>query len=903
MMITGVVFLIAEKEYYQLEVNRLINLLDTNIDRGLLSRTATKKQREYGKNYLPYNNKKGIFTIFFDQFRDFMIIVLMFATLISLIMGEIGDGITIFSIIVLNAIMGFIQEYRAEKSLLALKVLTSPKARLKRDGKIIEINAEELVPGDIIFLESGDKVPADARIIKTKGLQLDESLLTGESVPVNKNEGILYAKDLSPGSQTNMLFMGTTVTRGKALAVIVNTGTNTEMGKIAIMLKEGKRDLTPLQKRLKHLGKWLVIFSILITLLIVVIGILKGQSIYQMFLAGVSLAVAAIPEGLPAIVTLALALGVQKMIKKNAIVRRLPAVESLGCATIICSDKTGTLTQNQMTLSKVYFNHRVEGFKSIIKDTQLEKILSIGAICNSAELIEEEKQGTLNKVKKILLGNKVPEFLGDPTDIALVKAIYKFKLNITELRERYRVLYEEPFDSSRKSMSVIIEKANKERELWIKGAPEVLIKLSKKIMINSREEDLNPEIRDEVIQAANSMAHEALRVLAIAYRPLNPKIIKDKIYQYEDNLILLGLIGLIDPPRPEVYEAVNKCFKAGIRPIMITGDHVITARVIAEELGISPGYKKVLTGSDIKKADDNELKELVKDINVFARVTPEDKLRIVKTLKSSGEIVAMTGDGVNDAPAVKEADIGIAMGEKGTDVTKEVSSLILSDDNFASIVSAIEEGRKIYNNIRKFIRYLLSCNIGELLSIFMAITMGLPLPLIPIQILWVNLVTDGLPALALGMDEDSDDVMERKPRPPEESIFAHGMVFHILSQGIFIGISTIIAYLMGLYILNSDLNVARTMAFSTLVFSQLFFVFSCRSENHTFWEISPFSNLYLIIAVIISILMQLSVIYIPIISQFFHTSILDLHQWIIVLFLSTWSTILLELFNKIMKKK
>lgn len=898
--VIGGIFLLAGEETYRIYKQKLIDILATSTEKGLSSREVIKRQRKYDLNKLPHKSRKGIISIFFDQFRDFMIIVLIAATILSLLMGEVTDSITISAIIILNAIMGIIQEYRAEKSLVALKKLTAPKAKVIRDNKITKVNAEELVPGDIIFLEVGNKVPADARILEAQSLQTEESVLTGESIPVSKIEKKLYAKDLPPGSQINMLFMGTTITRGKAKAVVTTTGLETEMGKIANLLGENNRKLTPLQKRLKHLGKWLVIISILITILIVVIGVLKGQSIYQMFLAGVSLAVAAIPEGLPAIVTLALAFGVQKMIKKNAIVRRLPAVETLGCATVICSDKTGTLTQNKMILDQIFINHKFIDVNSNIEIGKIKKILRIGGLCNSVQLKEQEKQGPFVKVKEMFVGNKPPEFLGDPTDIALVRALYDFDLSYTKLQNKFEVLAEKAFDSRSKRMSVLVQDLEQNKELWIKGAPEVILELSSYIEIGGEVRKLTPDLKREIYRANNRMAEGALRVLALAYRSIKGRRVKkDNIGKYENELILVGLTGLIDPPRPEVYEAVKDCKRAGIRPVMITGDHQVTAKVIAKELGIISGLNKVVVGNELQTLTDEKLQKEVKTTNVFARVSPADKLRIVKALKLKGEIVAMTGDGVNDAPALKEADIGVAMGEKGTDVAREVSSLILADDNFATIVVAVREGRKIYNNIRKFIRYLLSCNTGEILSIFMGIVMDLPLPLLPIQILWVNLVTDGLPALALGMGNDNDPVMNKPPRDPDESVFARGMISKILSQGVLIGISTMFAFLLGLFKLNMGINGARTMAFSTLVFSQLFFVFSCRSESKSFWQLSLLNNLYLLGAVFISTVMQLLVINHPYFNNIFQTSYLSLHQWLIVLFLSIWSTIFLEIINKI----
>lgn len=890
------------KEFYLLDKDELKDHLYFSEEEGLSSREARRRLSQFGENKIKERKKRSLLSIFIDQFRDFMIVVLLVATGLSFLMGEFTDGLTIFAIVILNGFMGFIQEYRAEKSLEELKKLASPKARVIRDSRIEEIDSRELVPGDLILLETGDKMPADARILFTRGLQVDESLLTGESIPVTKTAGNLHKRGIGVAEQRNMVFMGTTVTGGKGRAVVVSTGMNTEMGKIAHLLEEESNKLTPLQRRLKNLGKKLVFLSLLITVAIVFMGIMKGQSLYNMFLAGVSLAVAAIPEGLPAIVTLTLAIGVQKMIKNNAIVRKLPAVETLGCSTVICSDKTGTLTENQMTLKKVYINNRIKTFEENKKDILLEKILQIGALCSSVELKGEERNGRFSRLKGIINGNKIPEMIGDPTEIALVRAYYSQGYSFSELKSTHRILDEESFDPQRKRMSILVELPTGRQELWIKGAPEIILERCRFIEREGRRVELSSEEKRKIITANEEMASEALRVLAIAYRPFSSRIKGEGLARFESNLVFLGLVGLIDPPRKEAYQAVLSCFQAGIRPIMITGDQKLTARVIAGELGIIQDNEAVLTGEELAKLDFEQLKETVKDVQVFARISPEDKLRIVRALRENGEIVAMTGDGVNDAPAVKEADIGIAMGRKGTDVTREVASLILADDNFATIVKAIEEGRKIYNNIRKFIKYLLACNIGELLAIFLGIAMGLPLPLIPIQILWVNLVTDGLPALALGFDEDSDDLMKKKPRDPEESILSRGMIGHIISEGVLIGISAILAFLIGIYRLGGDLNVARTMAFSTLVFSQLFFVFSCRSEEHSFWELSPFGNLYLLGAVTISSLMQLAVIYLPFFSRFFRTEMLNLEQWLIVAFLSTWSTIFVDLLRKVIKR-
>lgn len=890
-----------EKQYYKMHVDNVIEELETSAESGLDTREANKRLRRVGSNLIADKSKRNIFSIFLDQFRDFMIIVLISAAVISFFMGETADSIVIFSIVVLNAIMGFVQEYKAERALEELKRMAAPLARVVRSGDIYREKPEVLVPGDIIVLSTGDKIPADARIIESSNLEVDQSILTGESNPVKKDVEMLYGKNITSADRKNILFMGAIITRGKARAVVVRTGSQTEMGRIADLIEDKEVGLTPLQKRLKHLGYWLVMLSIGITLAIVVIGIFKGHSFYQMLLAGISLAVAAIPEGLPAIVTLVLAFGVQKMIKKNAVVRKLHAVETLGSTTVICSDKTGTLTKNMMNLEKVFYNNQIRKFTGKTKQSELTKLLSIGALCNSSEVSRSQKDGPIKKIKDVIIGKTPPPLIGDPTDIALKKAIYNYNYSLEKLKENYEVLAVEEFDSSKKRMSALVKIDRDSEELWIKGAPEVILDRCETVFSNGKSSKLDKKKKQEIKEACDSMAKDALRVLAIAYRILPDKIKDDDMDKYENKLTFVGLVGLMDPPRDEAKEAVIRCHTAGIRPVMVTGDHSLTAKVIARKVGIIGKYDQVVDGTELSNISDRQFNILVKNRKVFARIVPEDKLKIIEVFQKTGEVVAMTGDGVNDAPALKKADIGIAMGKSGSDVAKEVSSLILTDDNFATIVAAIEEGRKIYNNIRKFIKYLLSCNIGELLTIFFGVTLGLPLPLIPIQILWVNLVTDGLPALALGIEDEDDLVMEMPPRAPDESIFAGGMLSRILSQGFLIGISTTIIYLYAIFRMNTGVELARTMAFSTLVFSQLFFVFSCRSDKKPFWWINPFSNIFLVLAVIISALMQLIVIYNPYLAEFFGTAVLDLNQWIWVLVMSCWSTVFLEIFFKFKK--
>ncbi|MFW6287638.1 MAG: cation-translocating P-type ATPase, partial [bacterium] len=616
----------VEREYYLLNREELINQFDLSLERGLTSREARRRQYEYGRNQLVETNSKNFFTIFFDQFKDFMIIVLMIATCLSFLMGEFSDGFTIFAIIILNGIMGFIQEYRAEKSLAELKKLAAPLAKVLRDGQIDEISSEELVPGDILLLETGDKIPADARILSARGLQTDESLLTGESVPVSKSEKEIITRGVDVVNQSNMVFMGTSITRGKCRAVVVSTGMETEMGKIAHLLEKDNNRLTPLQKRLKHLGKWLVLLSIIITLAIVIIGVLKGQSTYNMFMAGVSLAVAAIPEGLPAIVTLALAIGVQKMIRSNAIVRKLQAVETLGCSTVICSDKTGTLTENRMTLKKIYIDGKIRDFDSDKKNFLMEKILKIASLCSSVQLKSEERRGTLSKVREFFVGSHIPEMMGDPTEIALVRAYYQIGNYFSDLKNDYQVIGEESFNSERKRMSILVNTNDQRQELWIKGAAEVILDRSSFIEIEGKRIQLSHQQKEKILQATEEMAGEALRVLAVAYRSLRSNTKKDNLERLENELVFLGLVGMIDPPREEAYQAVSSCYQAGIKPIMITGDHSVTARVIAEELGIISKYDKVISGDELKGLGHTEFRRLVNEVKVYARISPADKL-------------------------------------------------------------------------------------------------------------------------------------------------------------------------------------------------------------------------------------------------------------------------------------
>ena len=883
------------ENWYNLTITETLSKLNTT-PKGLSNKEADKRLERYGPNAIKKKKKKPAWLILAGQFTDFMVLVLIGATVISAFLGEIADAVTILAIVIINAVLGFVQEFRAEKSLDALMKLTAPESAVLRNGKEVKVPAEQLVPGDIVSLNTGDKVPADCRLVETTSLSVEEASLTGESVPVKKTMDVISTRKVPLGDRNNMVFMGTSISRGRGRAVVAATGMNTEMGDIAGMMQEVGVNETPLQRRLASLGRWLVLFCLLVCALVVVTGVMRGEPLYRMFMAGVSLAVAAIPEGLPAIVTVALAIGVQKMIRRNAVIRRLPAVETLGCATVICSDKTGTLTQNQMTVRSLWLGEEIhvtgegytphgeflsDGRKTKVKGA-LEQALKIAAMCNNAQL---EK----NKIPVTGLFRRKQanwEINGDPTEGALLVMASKGGIWRENVEQREQPVYELPFDSERKCMTVVAKEKNGQMTAYTKGAPDVVIEKSTHYLENGEVKPMHSRVREEILTKNNLMARKALRVLALAYRPVD--FLNDG--NLESNLIFVGLAGMIDPPRPEAVKAIRTCKQAGIIPVMITGDHQATAQAIAEEMGLLDNDRIVLTGEQLDMLSHKELENAVERVAVYARVSPQHKLRIVKALKAIGHVVAMTGDGVNDAPAVKEADIGVAMGKTGTDVTKEASAMVLADDNFATIVAAVEEGRAIYDNIRKFIRYLLSCNVGEVLTMFLAALAGLPLPLLPIQILWVNLVTDGLPAMALGVDNADKDIMLRSPRHPKESIFSQGLSKKIAARGFQIGLGTLIVFTIGIWLGDGQLEIARTMAFSTLVFSQLFHVFDCKSERHTLFEVGIFSNMLLVAAVAISVTMQLSVIYLPFLQPIFKTVPLNAFHWMIILLTAGWRT-------------
>ncbi len=910
---------LSKQYWHTIPGEAILSMYHVDKKNGLQSSQVKESFEKYGLNQLNQSKKTSPFTLFLNQFKDFMVIVLLIATLISGLLGEYTDSITIIAIVIINAILGYIQEFKAEKSLQALKEMSAPHANVIRNGALITIPALEVVPGDIVKLEAGDRIPADIRLIETNELYHEESALTGESIPVNKMVEVIPYEDIPLGDQKNMAFMGTLITRGTGLGIVVETGMSTEMGKIADLIQSTEEMETPLQRRLEQLGKILVFLALGLTFLVVITGIWHGHQAYEMFLAGVSLAVAAIPEGLPAIVTIALALGVQRMIKRKAIVRKLPSVETLGCATVICSDKTGTLTQNKMTVTNIWAGGKDikvtgTGYTPLgefyhgsyqVKPERLKsltKLVEVGTLCNNAAIVESEyiKKGLFKK-------NKIDwKIQGDPTEGALIVLSEKAGYSKKKLNSIWNRVKEFPFDSSRKMMSTIVE-SNDKRMVAVKGAPDILLERCTSTIWEEKIVPLTPQIKRQVKLKIEEMANHALRNLGIAYKDIKSNEIVNSEEHAESNLVFVGIVGMIDPPRDEVKQAILTSRKAGIKTVMITGDHQATAVAIAKQLNILPPRGLTVNGQDLYNMSNNDFMDKVDDIYVYARVSPEHKLRIVKALQAKGHVVAMTGDGVNDAPAIKAADIGISMGITGTDVAKEASALVLSDDNYATIVAAIEEGRGIYDNIRKFIRYLLASNVGEILTMFFAMLLGLPLPLVPIQILWVNLVTDGLPAMALGVDPAEENIMNRIPRDSRESVFSRGLGWKIISRGFLIGIVTLTTFLLTYIQDPANLAKAQTMAFTTLVMAQLIHVFDCRSDISIFHR-NIFENKYLIFAVLSSILLLVGVIYIEPLQPIFRTVELNLNDWIVTLLfgaIPTFAFGIRKLFNhgKIALKK
>ncbi len=863
------------ENWYQKNINDVKKELATDIEKGLSSKQVEEKQQNVGFNELKARKKKSLIVKFLEQFKDFMIIVLIIAAIVSGIVGILeGEGITdtiiILIVVIVNAIIGVAQENKAEKSLEALQKLSAHASKVIRNGKMIVIPSRELVPGDVVVLETGDYVPADLRIIEAVNLKSQESALTGESVPVEKITEEIN-EEAGIGDRTNMLFSSSLITYGRGKGIVVETGMETEVGKIAEIINSSEEGTTPLQEKLNKLGKILGIAALAICVVIFIIGLLYGKEPIHMFMTAVSLAVAAIPEGLAAVSTIVLAIGVQRMVKKNAIVKRLPAVETLGSASVICSDKTGTLTQNKMTVQKIYVDNKLmdmENIKFVESKSDLESLIYNAMLCN------DTKVGANN------------ELAGDPTETALVDMGMNLDIDIDKIFSIDR-LNEIPFDSSRKLMTTV-HKIDNEYIVYTKGGVDELLKNCTSYIINGKIEKDLEEFKKSIYENNESMAKNALRVLAFGYKKIKklPES-KEEIEKLESDLIFVGMVGMIDPPREEAKKAVEKCKSAGIKTVMITGDHKITATAIAKQLGILENEDEAITGSELENMSDEELTKNIRNYSVYARVSPEHKVRIVRAWQANGEIVAMTGDGVNDAPALKNADIGCAMGVVGTDVAKEAADVILTDDNFATVVSAVEEGRRIYDNILKAIQFLLSSNVGEIIVLFVAILIT-PLlakwfnitnisalePLLPIHILWINLVTDSLPALALAVDPAAENIMQRKPNKKDKGIFTKGMTWRVIYQGIMIGFITLIAFIVGLATPGvtdeaAKIKIAQTMAFCVLALSELVHVFNIRNNKNSVFKTGILNNSKLILAILVSASFMFVILLIPGLREIF----------------------------------
>ncbi|XZJ59361.1 calcium-transporting P-type ATPase, PMR1-type [Clostridium perfringens] len=852
--------------WYKKSKNEILQELDVDEKNGLSSTEALRRLEKYGKNKLETKKKKTLFKQFLSQLKDVMIYILIIAAIISAFLGEISDALIILLVIIINAVIGVIQESKAEKALDALKELSTPKALVKRDGSLKEILSEDIVPGDIVIIDAGRYIPGDLRLIDTANLKIEESAFTGESVPSEKDASFLPDKEIPIGDQNNMAFMSTLATYGRGVGVVVGTGMNTEIGKIAKMIEQEENDETPLQKKLSELGKILGFLAVGICILIFIISFFQGRDLLEMFLTSISLAVAAIPEGLPAIVAIVLALGVQRMVKKNAIIRKLPAVETLGSVSIICSDKTGTLTQNKMAVTTVYTNDSyIKESEFNLNDNESKLLVDCMVLCNDATYSEKSQTG-------------------DPTEIALLESPFKLNILKEKLEKEFKRIDEIPFDSDRKLMTTVNLVDDKKARVFTKGALDSILSICNKISINGKLLDFTKEYKAKVLENSNIMSDKALRVLAFAYKDISKEnIVLDSL---EKDLVFIGMVGMIDPPRLEVKDSIKLCKSAGITPVMITGDHKNTAFAIANELGIAEDISQAITGHEIDRFKEEEFNEKIINYRVFARVSPEHKVKIVKAFKSHGNIVSMTGDGVNDAPSLKAADIGVAMGITGTDVSKGASDMILTDDNFSTIVSAVEEGRKIYLNIKKSIVFLLSCNLGEILTLFTAILLNWNSPLQPIHILWVNLITDSFPALALGVDKTKEDVMNNPPRNPKESIFIKSDKIQLIINGVLIGGITLFAFKLGERLYADSLIHAQTIAFVVLSVSQLFLSLSLRSNTKSAFSLGIFSNKYLVYSILLGIFLQVIIISISFIANIFKVTPLLLYDWIVVILVS-----------------
>lgn len=909
-----------EEKWFSKEISEVGKKFETNLETGLTTNQVEKNRESFGLNELKSQKKKSLFVKFLEQFKDFMIIVLIIAAIISGIVGYMqGEGITdsiiILIVVIVNAIIGVAQEAKAEKSLDALQKLSSHSAKVIRNGSVTVVPSRELVPGDVVVLDTGDYVPADLRIVESVNLKSQESSLTGESVPVEKTVNAIKEEKVGIGDRSNMLFSSSLITYGRGKGIVVETGMNTEVGKIAGIINDTVETETPLQTKLNKLGKTLGIVALTICAVIFLIGLLYGKEPIDMFMTAVSLAVAAIPEGLAAVSTIVLAIGMQRMVKKHAIIKKLPAVETLGSATVICSDKTGTLTQNKMTVKKIFYDGKLVNLSDIKEDEikdNLEKLVYISMLCNDTKVGENK------------------ELTGDPTETALVDMGFEldFKPELFSMLPR---VGEIPFDSDRKLMTTIHKIQEDKYIVYTKGGVDELLRKCNSYIINNDIKNDLGEYKKIIAKNNEEMAKDALRVLAMAYKELDHMPTDDEIKNIECNLTYVGMVGMIDPPREEAKEAVYKCKTAGIKTVMITGDHKITATAIAKALGILENENEAITGAELEEMSDEELTKNIRKYSVYARVSPEHKVRIVKAWQANGEIVAMTGDGVNDAPALKTADIGCAMGKVGTDVAKEAADVILTDDNFATVVSAVEEGRRIYDNILKAIQFLLSSNVGEIIVLFLAILItpvlgnafGIDIkliePLLPIHILWINLVTDSLPALALAVDPAEKDVMQRKPIKPGKGIFTKGMSWRIIYQGLMIGILTLAAFVIGLAtpveelpvvevkgadgmvrVLSNEevkVEIGQTMAFIVLALSELVHVFNIRNNKKSIFKTGIFNNSKLILAIAISTSLMFVILLIPGLRDIFSIPVLPMGNIIEACALVLAPIVIVEIFK------
>lgn len=873
-----------QEKWFSKSGEDVAKFFETDMIKGLSSEQVEEKRSVYGTNEIVSKNKKSIAKMILEQFQDFMIIILIIAAVISGIVGQSNgegftDSIIILVIVILNAVIGVIQELKAQKSLESLKNLSAPHSKVIRDGKLQDLESKYLVPGDIVVLETGDYVPADLRLIEAVNLKTQEAALTGESLPVEKTTEKIDKEDIGIGDRLNQAFSSSLVTYGRGKGIVVSIGMQTEVGKIATMLDSVDDSETPLSRRLEALGKTLGIAALVICLVIFAVGsFVHGKEIFEMFMTAVSLAVAAIPEGLPAISTIVLSIGVQRMVKRNAIIRTLPSVETLGSATVICSDKTGTLTQNKMTVEKIFYNNEIFGVeeKKYNVDDHLRLLMNSMILCNDTKVTKDGEEFKL---------------AGDPTETALVDLGIKLNMLKTTMDDENPRVEEIPFDSERKLMSTV-NNTNQGLFVYTKGGVDEILSKCSKIYLDNQEMALSAENINYIKQVNEEMAKGALRVLAMAYKRVDKVPTHDEMNNLESELVYIGMVGMIDPARPEAKEAVEKCKTAGIKPVMITGDHKVTAMAIAKDIGILENESEAITGSELEKMPQEELEKNVKNYSVYARVSPEHKVRIVKAWQSQGEVVAMTGDGVNDAPALKTADIGAAMGIVGTDVAKEAADVVLTDDNFATIVSAVEEGRRIYDNILKAVQYLLSSNIGEIIVLFVATMFGwLAEPLLPIHILWINLVTDSLPALALSVDPAEKDIMKRKARK-DKNIFSKGMTFRVIYQGIMVGVLTLLAFCIGCRfdfasLANPEVAMtAQTMAFAVLAMSELVHAYNVRSNKESIFKIKLKTNMVLVLATLVSLLLMVVVLGVPVLQGMFEVTELSITNWVWVILLS-----------------